>query len=151
MPFTIDNTAFLAHLATLPARVARGADAGLGDVAIVAEHLMQTSPAHGDMSGAAHASSFAAVLGPDAQAHADAAYDVAESLLTGFTGHAGKAERVTVDAPTPNVRGIVLGRPVDYAQALEDGGKAVVGPTLEEIQEFALRRAQEGIREELTK
>lgn len=146
MPFTVDDSALLASLDLLLPRIATGIDTGLREAAIVAQDIMQTSPAHGDQSGAAHAGSFAVVLGPGAQAAADAAYSIAEELLTGFEGHDGKPEAISVPTLPPDQRGILLGRPVDYALNLENEGKAVVGPTLQEVKDFMTNRAAEGSR-----
>lgn len=149
MTFQLDDSAVLAALTLLPAQIAIGMRARLADGALIATEIMQTSPAHGDQSGAAHASSIAVVLGPDAQAELDRAYGIAEQLLEGFTGHTGKAQQIDAPVLPPDQVGILLARPVDYAEDLEHEGKAVVGPTLQETHDFFTRLAAEGAREAL--
>lgn len=148
MTITIDQTALLRSIDALPARVKTGILGGLSDAAKVGEEIMQTSPLHGDQSGAAHASYFVGVIGANAQQRADEAYQAAASLLTGFTGHAGKAERIAVDE---GGIGLVFGSPVDYAGALADEGRSPVRGTRDEMQELALRLAAEGVHAELVK
>ena len=151
MPFQIDDKALLASIAALPATIARGAEKGLSAVAPVIEGLMQSSPAHGDMSGAAHASSFVAPLGgaQNGLAVADAAYQVAAAHLNGFSGPHGKPARIDVPTLPAGERGLLLGRPIDYGQALEDEGKAVVEPTLAQTSNLILQYASDGIKQEL--
>ena len=151
MPITIDDKQLTAGLAEMVRRIYEGAEQGLSNIAPVIENAMQTDPAHGDMSGAAHASSVVAGVGgqQNTQGELDFAYAVAADRLNGFTGHQGRAERV--DAPTvaPTERGLVLARPVDYAADLEQSPKAVIGPVLQQYATAATQSAADGIRDRL--
>lgn len=151
MPLIIDDSQLFAGILKIERLIPQGAEAGLTDAAIVGTDIMQTSPAHGDQSGAAHASSIATVIGGanDAQGDLDRAYAIAQEKLAAFAGHTGEAERVTAIVLPADQRGIQYARPVNYAADLEQSGRAVVEPTLRETADFNTRLAAEGIREAL--
>lgn len=148
MPITIDDSGLLAGLARLQALIPQGAERGLTDAAVVDTDIMQTSPAHGDHSGAAHASSKAVVIGGTnaAQAELDQAYAIAQEKLSAFAGHTGEAAHVNAPTLPADQRGILYARPINYAADLEQSGRAVVEPTLRETAEFNTRMAAEGIK-----
>ena len=112
---------------------------------------MQTDPAHGDQSGAAHASYVAAGVGgsQDTQGELDFAMNVAAAFLSGFTGHEGRAARVEAPALGEFERGLVLASPVDYAESLAAEGRSPVEPTLRQFSGAMKDAAARGIRDEL--
>lgn len=148
MPITIDDSGLLAGLVRLQTLIPQGAERGLADAAVVDTDIMQTSPAHGDQSGAAHASSIATPIGGthNAQADLDRAYAIAQEKLSAFAGHTGQAEHITAPILPADQRGIFYARPINYGADLEATGRAVVGPTLRETAEFNTRSAAEGIK-----
>lgn len=151
MPLTIDDKALHTGLDAMLRAIFRGAEQGLDNIKPVIENAMQTDPAHGDMSGAAHASSVVAGLGgtQDTQGELDYAFNVATTYLQGFTGHEGRPEKVDAPQVGPNERGLVLARPVDYAADLENSPKAVIGPTLQQFATTMTQSAADGIKDEL--
>lgn len=151
MPITTDISSALAALNALPARVLRGAEQGLSSIAPTVEEAMRTDPAHGDQSGAAHASYVVAGVGgtQDTQGELDFARDVAATYLDGFTGHEGKAARV--DAPTLGEfeRGLIGASPVDYAAGLAAEDRSPVEPIMQQFSGAMRDAAAGGIRDEL--
>jgi hypothetical protein len=151
MPITTDISSAMTALTQLPARVLRGAEAGLTQIAPVVEEAMRTDPAHGDQSGAAHASYVVALAGgtQDAQGELDFAMDVAATYLDGFTGHEGKAARV--DAPTLGEyqRGLIGASPVDYAASLAAEDRSPVQPVFDQFAPAMRDVVARGIRDEL--
>lgn len=147
MPLTYDDSALYTRLdAFLKAQIA-GLEDGLADAARVAEEIMQTSPAHGDQSGATHASYRAFVIGGqhDGSAEAASGYAAAEAKLTGFTGHAGRALRQDSGIRlSESERGILYTSYTDYQDKLEQSDKAVLGPTLQQTAQLATQLAAEG-------
>lgn len=148
MPIMIDDSALLAGLVRLLTLIPQGVERGLADAAIVDTDIMQTSPAHGDQSGAAHASSIATPIGGthNAQADLDRAYTIAQEKLSAFAGHTGEPAHIAAPTLPADQRGILYARPIDYAADLEQSGRAVVAPTLRETAEFNTRLAAEGIK-----
>jgi hypothetical protein len=112
---------------------------------------MQTDPAHGDQSGAAHASYVVAGVGgsQDAQGELDFAMEVARTFLDGFQGHEGKAARVNAPALGEYERGLVGASPVDYAQSLAAEGRSPVEPVFQQFAPAMRDAAARGIRDEL--
>lgn len=151
MPFTYDDKAVTAYLNTLVALVDRGVTRGLATIAPTLEHAMQTDPAHGDQSGAAHASYVVAALGgtQDTQGELDFATAVAADRLSSFTGHEGHAARITAPTVGEFQRGLVLGSPVDYAQSLAAEGRSPVEPILRQYAGAIAQAARDGIKAEL--
>lgn len=151
MPITTDMTSALAKLDTLPARILAGAQAGLNGIAPAVEEAMQTDPAHGDQSGAAHASYVVAGVGgtQDTQGELDFAMAVAEDRLADFTGHSGKAARVEAPVLGEFQRGLVGASPVDYAQPLASEGRSPVEPIMRQFAPAMDAAAAAGIREAL--
>ena len=151
MPITTDTSDAVAKLNALLPRILAGAERGLASIAPAIEESMQTDPAHGDQSGAAHASYVVAGAGggQDTQGELDFATAVAADKLDGFTGHEGKAAHV--DAPTLGEyeRGLVLASPVDYAIALAVEGRSPVLPTLQQFAGAMRDAAAQGIKEAL--
>lgn len=151
MPITTDISDALNKLTALPAKVLRGAETGLAQIAPVVEEAMHDAPDHGDQSGAAHASYVVAGVGgnQDTQGELDFAMNVAATFLDGFQGHEGKAARV--DAPTLGEfeRGLVGASPVDYAQSLAAEGRSPVQPIMEQYSGAMLNSVADGIKDEL--
>jgi hypothetical protein len=148
---TTDISTALAKLTQLPAKVLRGAEAGLSQIAPVVEDAMRTDPSHGDQSGAAHASYVVAGVGgtQDTQGELDFAMEVARTFLDGFTGHEGKAARV--EAPTLGEfeRGLVGASPVDYAASLAAEDRSPVQPVFDQYSQAMRDSVARGIRDEL--
>ncbi len=151
MPITTDISAALAALNALPARVLRGAENGLSQIAPVVEEAMRTDPSHGDQSGAAHASYVVAGVGgtQDTQGELDYAMEVARTYLDGFQGHEGEAVRVQAPALGEFERGLVGASPVDYAASLAADGRSPVQPVFDQFAPAMRDSAARGIRDEL--
>jgi hypothetical protein len=151
MPITTDTTDALRKLDLILPKVLRGAESGLSSIAPAIEESMQTDPAHGDQSGAAHASYVAAGVGgdQDTQGELDFAMAVAADRLEGFTGHEGRAARVEAPVLGEFERGLVLASPVDYAESLAAEGRSPVEPTLHQFAPAMRDAAAQGIREAL--
>lgn len=147
MPLTFDDSQIKAGLERFLAAQLAGIEQGLEQAASVAQSAMQTSPAHGDQSGATHASYTAYVIGGthDGSAEAAAGYAAAAGALSGFTGHAGNPVKedsgVTLQ---PDERGVILTSFTDYQDKLEQSEKAVLTPTLAQYHEFFTRSAADG-------
>ncbi len=151
MPYTYDDKQVQAYLNSLVERIARGAEKGLSAIAPTVEEAMQTDPAHGDQSGAAHASYVVSLMGGtnDTQGELDFATAVAADRLEGFTGHAGHAARVQAPSLGEFERGLILASPVDYAQSLAAEGRSPVEPTLQQYAPAIKSAAADGIKGEL--
>jgi hypothetical protein len=153
MPIVTDATTALAYLDSLPARVLRGAENGLADIAPVVADVMQNDPVHGNVTGAAHASYFAAPLGgtQEGQGVVDAAFTVAQTAIAshaarGLTGHGGQAARIAVPTVGEYERGLLMGSPVDYAEALAQEDRSPVVPTLQQYAGAIERSVADGIK-----
>lgn len=151
MSITTDISQALAALNALPTRVLRGAEQGLSTIAPAIEEAMHTDPAHGDQSGAAHASYVVAGVGgnQDAQGELDFAMNVAADRLDGFQGHAGKPARVGAPRLGEFERGLVSASPVDYAQKLAAEDRSPVEPIMQQFSGAMRDAAARGIRDEL--
>lgn len=152
MPITIDDSGLYRGLDAMFARILTGIEGGLADAATVAEDMMQNSPAHGDQSGASHASYRAFLIGGthDGASAAASGYAAAAAKLQGFTGHEGRA--LSQDSGVrlgPDERGVMLTSYTDYQDKLEASDKAVLGPTLQQTALLMTQFAAEGSRQEL--
>jgi hypothetical protein len=134
MSFMLDTTELERGLMALLARIDAGSDAGLDEAADLIQTTDEQTDAYYGQSGATRASTMASRLGPDFASKAASAYSVAARLLTGFTGHAGKAHREESGLVLgAHEKGVMLTNYTDYADALEAdnaGEKAHIGPTI---------------------
>jgi hypothetical protein len=156
MPITINDSSLIAGLDKMLERIFGGVEDGLQFGAAVAEADMQTTNAHGDMSGATRASYRAFIIGGKFTGSAESAsgYADAVSALTGFTGHEGKPlsedSGVVLGA---DERGVLLTSYTDYQKALETergGQKAVLGPVLQQNAQQMTEFAADGAKHRLT-
>lgn len=154
MGLTINDKALLDGLNQLIAHIFAGAEKGLAQGSNVPEQMMQTYPAHGDITGAAHSSSRVYLIGGghDGAAEAASGYSEAQSLINNsIVSHGGKA--LSEDSGVvinQNERGLIYTRFVDYADKLEKEGKAVIQPVLEQTAELMTQYAADGIKAELS-
>ena len=153
----IDDTQLLSGLDALLTRITAGVEAGLASEAPAAQQLMQETHAHGDITGATRASYRVFVIGGPHTGSAEAAsgYAAAEAAIAanaaaqrGREGHAlSQDSGVSLG---PDSRGLLYTSYTDYQDKLEVEGKAVLGPTLQQTNEDATRRAAEGSKAALT-
>jgi hypothetical protein len=138
---TTDLTDVLARLdayeAHVLAQVRRGASAGASE----AEQAMQSTLAHGDVTGATRAGYRAIVVGPGQSGASELAGAVAavEALNPGHS--ATSSGRLAGDV------GVIFTCPTDYQADLEQqqaGKKAVLGPTLDAYRDELTARAARG-------
>jgi hypothetical protein len=152
---TIDNSGLIAGLDRMIERIFSGVEDGLQFGAAVAEEALQTTIAHGDMSGATRSSYRAFIIGGAFTGSAESAsgYSDASQALANFTGHEGKP--LSQDSGvqlTPNQRGVLLTSYTDYQTALETergGQRATLGPTLQATADQMTEFAADGTKHRL--
>jgi hypothetical protein len=153
MPITIDDTGLLRGIDELLRHIPAQAEKGLARQAGVAEAEMQSTNAHGDITGATRASYRAFVIGGAHTGAAEAAsgLDAAiAAIASAVTDHGGRPASMDSGIRLgTEERGVLLTSYTDYQDALEidnAGAKAVLGPTLQaNAQAFTQAIASEGL------
>ena len=136
MPLQINDKDLYDGLARLMQAHSAAIDEGLQDGADLVEADLKATRAHGDQSGATRASYRAFVIGNGKNGSAEAAsgFAAAQSALSGFGGHAGRAlSQASSVRLAPHERGILATAYTDYQDKLETengGAKATLGPTV---------------------
>jgi len=146
---TFDDSQIRAGLERFLQAQLQGIEEGLAQASPVVTDAMQTSPAHGDQSGASHASYRAYVIGGthDGSSEAASGYAAAQSALAGFTGHTGQPLRQDSGVVlSEGERGVILTSFTDYQDKLEQSDKAVIGPALQQYHDFFTKSAADGAR-----
>jgi hypothetical protein len=128
-----DLTAVFAVLDKLPGIIGEVCQAGVDAIAPQVQLAMQSSPAHGDDSGASHAS-YRALTATNADAEAASGFAAAEAALA--AAPAGHGSAVRQDTGITQAEGEAVMVLTDFAsygrerETAEAGKRAVEGPTL---------------------
>lgn len=132
---THDFTEVFAALARLPAVIEEVNQAGVDAIAPEVRQAMQDTAAHGDISGASHAS-YRALTATNAVAETASGYAAASAALSGQPDSYGQAVRQdTGIAQTDGHTVMVLTDFTSYGadrETAEAGKRAVEGPTLQQ-------------------
>ena len=136
--FTFDHKGLEDGLLRLAAAHDRAITAGLRSSAARAEAILQSTHAHGDITGATRAS-YRVYADVDAASAAASGYAAAQAALAshaqrGFTV-VGHAVRQTFERLTAGERGVGYASFTSYQDSLErdnGGQKAAIGPTLQQ-------------------
>ena len=154
MPFTVNDRGLYEGLARLVQAQSTGIDEGLQEGADVWQADLQSTRAHGDMSGATRGSYRAYVIGNGHNGAAESAsgYAAAQQALTGFAGHAGKALSQSVNVALGTARGILATAFTSYQDKLETelgGAKATLGPSATALAQTFTALVARGVRNRL--
>lgn len=160
MPIQFNDAGLLTGLDAFLARIEAGADNGLETGASLMQEALETTGAHGDITGATRASYRAYVIGPnrDGSAEAQSGYDAAQEHISsyskhGLSGHGGQALKQDSGVILKSdERGIIETAFTDYQDKLEidnAGDKATLGPTLQAFAQTVTALVANGIRNEL--
>lgn len=120
--------ALIAGVTRMHERALDGARDGLAQEAATVTRSMQTSPAHGDATGASHANYNARVVGRGDDGGATLAQARAAAAALN-PGQVGPVSTVAIDGAV----GVILDSQMDYSSLLETenaGQKAVIGPAV---------------------
>ncbi len=155
-----DLTDVLAGIDRLIDTIYRGAENGLADVAVYAQSLLESTAAHGDITGATRASYRVFLIGGEHNGSSEASSGYAEAqaaissyVSRGFSGHGGQA--LIQDAGitlTLQQRGLLYTSYTDYQDKLETekgAQKATLLPTLQATMFLATETAANNIKDVL--
>jgi len=153
MPLQINDAALYRGVDEMVKRLTAGVERGLQAGAAVPEQMMQSSPAHGDITGATHASYDVALIGGshDGSAEAADAYSEAQAAIAGaIISHGGRAlsqdSGITLRS---DERGLIYRSFTNYQHELEQSPKAVIGPTLQQTAQLMTQYAADGSKDAL--
>lgn len=154
---TTDISGALAGIDQLIDIIYQGVENSLADVAVYDQSLLESTVAHGDITGATRSSYRVFLIGGshDGSAEASSGYADAQAAITaytsrGFSGHGGQA--LIQDSGlnlTPQQRGLLYTSYTDYQVKLETengGQKATLGPTLLETMFLNTEAAANGVK-----
>jgi hypothetical protein len=154
MPIQINDKGLYTGVDAMLRTLLGGVEDGLQSGARVPEGMMQSSPAHGDQTGATHASYDVALIGgthTGASEAAEAYSEAQQAIARAIVSHGGKA--LSEDSGIvlgPTERGLIYRSFTDYQHELEQSPKAVIGPTLQQtarlMTEFAANGSKDALR-----